>query len=174
MPAVDFLAKADGTELRALTYPNLPLGAASAAQRVLVSNLEAETITFVRMYAILATCEIASVEAVLGGADVNLVGQEAMDERWLEARCIASGNTGSVNVNMASPSEGSVPYVPIGGAYGLVAGGDDEDPDSYLAIPDLDPGQVALVEVRVNLPASVTTERETHLAFGVSWKPGEG
>ncbi len=134
----------DLAQVTEFTWRNLAKGVTTSINTVLVKNVHASsTATLVRLGALLAH------GAFTGGTDAQ--GQEALDEKWLQAKLTADST-----------------WKPIGGPYGLE---EDGDPLNYLDLPDLVPGASVSVDVRVVIPVSPSTDRMARVRLVASCQP---
>jgi len=165
--APDFVAKTDLSLLKVFGVPNIAKGGLGDVFRFIVENVGTVLLTNIRIAAEYANGRF-DVDVDVDGAveDANLLGKEAVDERWLEVRWIGINTP----VGAASPDEGAFPFKPVGGPYGLAEDGSEMDVAAYLAVPNLAAGHYAVCESRVRVPAGAATVRQTALGMVVSFE----
>lgn len=131
----------DGEQIRELVFANLAPGQTSDVRTIRITSVGSSTLTAVRIAAKLIT------GPVYGGT--NEEGSEAMTEHWVEVRLAGVGS-----------------FQGIGGPYG-----NGSPSGNYFPLDDLAPREFVDIDVRVTLPASLSTERFARLRLGVSYRP---
>lgn len=162
---IQFTDPDTGSEVLELLFSRLAPGSVSEVKTVRVrnvsgqvvsgvSNLPAVTLTGCRLVVRLITGIVDKTglsAAVLARRCRDEQGNEAVDEKWVEARLAGVGS-----------------FKPIGGPYGNGASS-----ANYLDVPDLDPNDTQDLEIRVNVPATPTTPDLARVRLGLAYPDPE-